>query len=78
MPYEKQPDVLPLYTRNEVWQAIINGATAIGYFTHAWRPEFKEFAPTPEMQKELLEKIRNGGASEESVDEEIGTEFDVK
>jgi hypothetical protein len=53
MTYEKQPDVLPIHTRNEVWQAIINGATAIGYFTHAWRPEFKEFAPTPEMQKEL-------------------------
>jgi hypothetical protein len=53
MSYEKQPDVLPIHTRNEVWQAIINGATAIGYFTHAWRPDFKEFAPTPEMQNEL-------------------------
>lgn len=53
MPYEKQPDVLPMHTRNEVWQAIIHGATGIAYFTHAWRPEFKEFAPTPEMQKEL-------------------------
>jgi hypothetical protein len=53
MPYEKQPDVLPLYTRNEVWQAIINGATAIGYFTHAWRPDTTEFAPKEEMRKEL-------------------------
>jgi hypothetical protein len=53
MSYELQPDVLPMHTRNEVWQAIINGATAVGYFTHAWRPEFKEFAPTDEMQKEL-------------------------
>ena len=53
MSYELQPDVLPIHTRNEVWQAIINGATAIGYFTHAWRPDFKEFAPTEEMQKEL-------------------------
>ena len=53
MSYEKQPDVLPVHTRNEVWQAIINGATAIGYFTHAWFPEFKEFAPTAEMQVEL-------------------------
>ena len=53
MPYEKQPDVLPIHTRNEVWQAIIRGATAIGYFTHAWFPEFKEFAATPEMQQEL-------------------------
>lgn len=54
MSYELQPDVLPIHTRNEVWQSIVNGATAIGYFTHAWRPDFKEFAPTPEMQKELL------------------------
>ena len=34
--------------------------------------------PTPEAQKELLEKIRNGNTSEESVDEEIGDEFNVK
>lgn len=53
MSYEKQPDVLPIHTRNEVWQAIIRGATAIGYFTHAWRPDFREFAPTEEMQQEL-------------------------
>jgi hypothetical protein len=53
MSYEKQPDVLPIHTRNEVWQAIINGASGITYFTHAWRPDFREFAPTPEMQKEL-------------------------
>ena len=53
MSYEKQPDVLPTHTRNEVWQAIINGATAIGYFTHVWKPEFKEYGPTPEMTVEL-------------------------
>src|ERR1035437_9847521 len=53
MTYEKQPDVLPMHTRNEMWQAIINGATAIGYFTHVWKPEFKEYGPTPEMTKEL-------------------------
>lgn len=53
MSYEKQPDVLPMHTRNEVWQAIINGATAIGYFTHAWKPSFTEFAPTEEMKAEL-------------------------
>lgn len=58
MTYEKQPDVLPVHTRNEVWQAIINGATAIGYFTHAWKPEFKEFAPNAEMQAEL-KRINN-------------------
>ncbi|NLX60017.1 MAG: hypothetical protein GXY74_13125 [Phycisphaerae bacterium] len=53
MTYEKQPDVLPMHTRFEVWGALINGATGIGYFTHAWRPSETEFAPTPEMQAEL-------------------------
>jgi len=53
MTYEKQPDVLPKHTRFEVWGVLIEGATAYGYFTHAWRPEFKEFAPTAEMQAEL-------------------------
>ena len=33
--------------------AIIRGATAIGYFTHAWRPEFTEFAPNEAMRAEL-------------------------
>ena len=51
--YEKQKDVTPAITRSEVWMAIIRGATGIGYFTHAWRPRFTEFAPTPEMQMEL-------------------------
>jgi len=53
MSYEKQPDVLPVHTRFEVWGCIIRGAAAIGYFTHAWRPSFTEFAPTPDMQAEL-------------------------
>ncbi|NLF31635.1 MAG: hypothetical protein GX591_12200 [Planctomycetes bacterium] len=54
MSYERQPDVLPMHTRFQVWGALINGATAIGYFTHAWAPTFKEFAPTDEMRAELL------------------------
>jgi hypothetical protein len=33
--------------------ALIRGATAIGYFTHAWKPVSKSFAPTEEMQAEL-------------------------
>ncbi|MBN2581661.1 MAG: hypothetical protein JXL80_01235 [Planctomycetes bacterium] len=53
MTYEKQPDVLPIHTRAEVWMALIEGATAIGYFTHAWAPSFTEFAPTAEMRAEL-------------------------
>jgi hypothetical protein len=53
MTYERQPDVLPRHTRFQVWGALIRGATAIGYFTHAWRPQFSEFAATPEMRQEL-------------------------
>lgn len=51
--YENQLDVLPCHTRSEVWLAVIRGATAIGYFTHAWRPRETEFAPTEDMQREL-------------------------
>ena len=51
--FEKQLDVLPKHTRFEVWGAIIRGATAIGYFTHRWRPDFKEFAPTEDMRNEM-------------------------
>jgi hypothetical protein len=53
MPYEEQPDVLPEHTRYQVWSALISGATAIGYFTHAWVPEFTSFAPTQAMRDEL-------------------------
>jgi len=53
MPYKDQPDVLPIHTRNEVWQAIINGATAIGYFTHSWFPDTTSFSPKEAMQNEL-------------------------
>jgi hypothetical protein len=55
MPYEKQPDVLPHHTHYQVWSALINGATAIGYFTHAWFPEFTSFAPTQGMKDELFQ-----------------------
>lgn len=51
--YERQKGVKPMHTRAEVWMAIIRGARGITYFTHAWRPAFTEFAPTPEMQAEL-------------------------
>jgi hypothetical protein len=34
--------------------------------------------PTAQQQKELLDKIRNGGSSEEGIDEDIGAEFSVR
>jgi len=51
--YDRQKDVRPEHTRAEVWMSIIRGATGIAYFTHAWRPDFTEFRPDEEMQKEL-------------------------
>ncbi len=51
--YERQHDVELRHTRAEVWMALIRGARSITYFTHAWRPEFNEFAPTDEMRAEL-------------------------
>ena len=39
--------------RHEVWQSIIGGATAIGYFTHEFTP-FSEFAIPPENQRAIL------------------------
>ena len=59
--YERQHDVEPMHTRAEVWMALIRGARSITYFTHAWRPEFNEFAPTEEMRAEL--KRLNGQIS---------------
>ncbi len=41
-------------TRNEVWQAIVAGATAIGYFTHSWEcPGYTQFCLTGEQEAEL-------------------------
>ncbi|MFP4057725.1 MAG: hypothetical protein ACLF0G_12735 [Candidatus Brocadiia bacterium] len=50
---EAQKPLTPRHTRAEVWMAIIRGATAIGYFTHQWRPKYRQFAPTEEMRAEL-------------------------
>lgn len=47
--------VTGLEIRNEVYQAIIQGATAIGYFTHRFKPTFAEFGVPEENQKALLE-----------------------
>jgi hypothetical protein len=44
-----QMTVTPQDTRAEVWMALIRGATAIGYFTHSWTPEYTQFAPDAAM-----------------------------
>lgn len=45
----------PLEIRHEVYQAIICGATAIGYFTHQFAPAFTEFGVPPANQRALLQ-----------------------
>ncbi len=50
---ERQKRVLGRHIRAEVWMAICRGATAIGYFTHVWKPEYKQFGVPPENVKAM-------------------------
>lgn len=43
----------PEEIRAEVWMAIINGATGIGYFPHAWKPTYSQCRIPEENQAEL-------------------------
>lgn len=52
---DKAHPVTGLEMRNEVYQAIIHGATAVGYFTHRFGDNFSEFAPSQENQNAMLE-----------------------
>ena len=45
--------VTGLEIRNEVYQALASGCTAIGYFTAVFRPTFSSFAVPPENQEAL-------------------------
>ena len=48
--------VTGLEIRNEVYQALASGCTAIGYFTHVFKPQFSSFGVPPENQ-EAIKKI---------------------
>jgi hypothetical protein len=53
---EREPDdgPTPAEVRNEVWQAIVYGAKAIGYFTHSWEcPDYTQFCLSAEQEAEL-------------------------
>ena len=52
-PLEKQKPVLPEHIRAEVWMAICRGATAVGYFTHVWKPAYSQFGVPPENRVAL-------------------------
>jgi len=43
----------PEEIRAEVWMAIVNGATGIGYFPHAWKPTYSQCRIPEENQAEL-------------------------
>lgn len=51
---DKAHPVTGVEIRNEAYQAICSGATAIGYFTHRFKP-FAEFAVPPENQAAMKE-----------------------
>lgn len=52
-PLDKQHAVTPAHIRAEVWMAICRGATAIGYFTHVWKPAYSQFGVPEENQVAL-------------------------
>jgi hypothetical protein len=49
----RQKDVKPEHIRAEVWMSICRGATAIGYFTHIWKPGYAQFGVPKENQDAL-------------------------
>ncbi|NLF69999.1 MAG: hypothetical protein GX575_13210 [Candidatus Anammoximicrobium sp.] len=53
---EKQKEVTPAHIKAEVWMAICRGATAIGYFTHVWKPSYHQFG-VPEANRAALREI---------------------
>jgi len=55
-PLENQKEVTPTHIRAEVWMAICRGATAIGYFTHIWKPSYQQFG-VPPANREALAQI---------------------
>lgn len=50
-----QKDVTPEHIRAEVWMSVCQGATAIGYFTHVWKPSYSQFGVPPENVRALKE-----------------------
>ena len=57
-PLERQKDVTGRHIRAEVWMSITGGATAIGYFTHVWKPSYHQFG-VPEENRKALRQIND-------------------
>lgn len=54
-PLERQHEVTPAHIKAEVWESICAGATGIGYFTHIWKPGYKQFGAPLENRRALRE-----------------------
>lgn len=57
-PLEGQKEVTGEHIRAEVWMSICRGATAIGYFTHIWKPAYSQFG-VPEANRQALRQIND-------------------
>jgi hypothetical protein len=44
--------------RAEAWMALVNGATAIGWFTHSWTPDYSQFRVAVDVQTEMARTAR--------------------
>ncbi|HET7567475.1 MAG TPA: fibronectin type III domain-containing protein [Gaiellaceae bacterium] len=50
--------VQPQELRAETWMTLVNGATAIGWFTHSWTPDYSQFRVSSAVQRELKRTAR--------------------
>jgi len=57
-PLAGQKRVTPTHIRAEVWMAICRGATAVGYFTHVWKPAYNQFG-VPAANRKALRQIND-------------------
>jgi len=57
-PLERQHEVTPAHIKSEVWMSICRGATAIGYFTHVWKPSYHQFG-VPDENRQALREIND-------------------
>jgi hypothetical protein len=57
-PLERQKEVTPTHIRAEVWMAVCSGATGIGYFTHVWKPSYRQFG-VPDENRQALREIND-------------------
>ena len=43
-------EMTPAELRAETWLSIVGGARGVGYFTHTWSPDHREFDVSPQLQ----------------------------